>query len=162
MVALIVFGAGMVMAVPGSSPAGDKPSGWLTPDKIRKSTLKAVFEKQEGWKVEKIDDGLKVFDNEGRLAEVLWDDDKELICYIMYYAFKPEVSAKKKRKLANEINDSVVFTKAMIDKEGDLRFEYWLRFGAGLSEGQVMDSVNYFIKTTTGALDWKDTRDLVK
>jgi len=84
------------------------------------------------------------------------------MAFVAYYNFEAGVTNKQKMELVNKINDEVVFCKAMVDKDGDLRFEYYLRYAAGITDRQILDAAKFFIMTTRFAVDNKDPNNLLK
>ena len=141
--------------------AGSFSGKWISASEMNSDTVKKVFSDND-WTTADSGDNIKVTTPEGRVFLVEWDTDKSLIAYVAYYNFQAGVTNKQKMELVNRINDEVVFCKAMVDKDGDLRFEYYIRYETGISDRQLLDDAKFFIMTTRFAVDKKDPDNLLK
>ena len=153
----LVLMVGPVLIASGGTFSGK----WFSASEINASTIKAVFSDND-WNSSDSGDNIKVTTPEGRVFIVEFDTDKNLFDYVAYYNFNAGVTNKQKMELVNRINDEVVFCKAMVDKDGDLRFEYYLRYETGVSDRQILDSAKFFIMTSRFAVDKKDPDNLLK
>ncbi len=134
----------------------------LPSESVTPSVLKPIFEK-ERWKAEEVKGGLKLKDpRSSRVIAVEWSPDKELISLVMWYKFDDFVFKRQKIDLANRTNSEVMLTRASVDEEGDLRFDYWMSYSSGISGDQVLSALRNFERTTEAALRIKDKRDIVK
>ena len=153
----LVMVLGPVLIANGGTFSGK----WISASEMSNSTVSKVFSDND-WESSASGEGLKVKTPEGRVFLVEWDTDKNLLAYVAYYNFNAGVTNKQKMELVNRINDEVVFCKAMVDKDGDLRFEYYLHYETGISDRQILDSAKFFIMTTRFAVDKKDPDNLLK
>lgn len=153
----LVLVLGPVMIASSGSFSGK----WYSSGEMGNGALEDIFSDND-WDTSKSGEGLKIQTPEGRVFLVEWDTGKNLMAYVAYYNFNAGVTNNQKMKLVNRINDEVVFCKAMVDKDGDLRFEYYLRYETGISNRQILDAAEFFIMTTRFAVEKKDPDNLLK
>lgn len=139
------------VAVSDRVPAGSPPAGWLSKEEVTPARVKALCQALK-WEVSDIDGGLRVVDQDRRIILVIWEEKKELIYFALLYKMKRDLPAEGKLRLVNSINNNIVFTRAFIDEEGDLEFDYSLRYKDGLSEAQILNSLRYFVEASLGAI----------
>lgn len=161
LVILTILVAGLMGAEAEEGPASSSEQAWIAPEQVTPARLQAVFEKKR-WTVKEEKNGIAVGDSLDRVVMVQIYPDKGLICLAMWFKFQRSALNYQKLRFINEINREVVFTRAQIDEDGDLRFDYWLRYDQGLTEEQLLSAFNYFLDSSIAALRLKDTRDLIK
>jgi len=145
-----------------SAITADISASVLPAESVTPTLLKPIFEKDR-WKAEEVNGGLKLKDPRSpRVIAVEWSPEKELISFVMWYKFDDFVFKRQKVDLANRINSEVMLTRASVDEEGDLRFDYWMSYSSGVSGDQLLSALRNFERTTEAALRIKDKRDIVK
>ena len=156
-----VFAALHLGVMPASTETDVRPAGCLLPEQVSLATIRTMLE-QEGWKVSDDDKGLKLTDGKGHTVVVHWQKDGKLISLVSWFKFKTLTSKSKKLQLANDINREVAFTRAAIDDDGDLRFDYWMDLNQGVCRPQLGGATRTFIAASDAALRLQDQADLIK
>ncbi len=151
------------LALPAAEDDTDENGADLiSSDKVTPAVLRPVFAKDQ-WEVREVKGGLKMkAPKSQRVIGLEWKPEKELISFVMWYEFDDLVFKRQKLDLANRINSEVMLTRASVDEDGDLRFDYWIPYSEGIRKPQLLSALRLFERSTEAALRIKDKRDLVK
>ncbi|MFO8057631.1 MAG: YbjN domain-containing protein [bacterium] len=139
-----------------------QPPDFLPSERVKPSVLKPVFEKDR-WEVREVEGGLKLeHPKSDRVIGVNWTPEKEVLSFVMWYEFEKLAFKRQKLDLVNRINSQIMLTRASLDEEGDLRFDYWIKYSEGISGSQLLSALRVFEQSTEAALRLQDKQDLVK
>jgi len=151
-------GGAFAQASAGASGTNELiPASSVTAQKVA-SILSAAYVKTS------IDDDgdVKIFGKNGLKVYITVNQKLHLLRFYGLFRLRGDATEKQKLRFVNRVNDEIIFCRFAIVESGGLRADYHLRFGDGITPGQIVATYRLFLRTTTGSILTKDDEKIVK
>lgn len=140
-----------------AAPAGDM----VTEANISKPLLKAIFDQAK--MPTEVDAVGNLLVKGGQIAAYVLPV-KDNFRLLVTFTFQPKATLAEKFDLANRINEEYIVARAFVGGENnsELRVDYYVLVGPGLTRAQVVAATRRFLEVTSEAVAAMDTERLIK
>ncbi len=140
-----------------SAPAGDM----VTEANIAKPLMKAIYDQAK--MPTEIDAAGNLLVKGGQMSAYVLPV-KDNFRLLVTFTFQPKATLAEKFDLANRINEEYIVARAFVGGENnsELRLDYYVLVGPGLSRAQVVSATKRFLEVASEAVPAMDTERLIK
>lgn len=134
----------------------------ISPEEMSNEKMQELF--KAAYMKPKLDDNgyVRIKGPSGFYQIISVDGKKKLLKFMSIFGFKDNRSREEKLTLINNLNDGVVFARFSMPRGDVLLADYYIPYAEGVTPLQIMNCIQWFDKTTIGAIREYDRSDLVE